>query len=371
MIDPPREEVKQAVVRCREAGIRPVMITGDHPATAKAIAEELGIAGDTERVVTGQELDSMSDDELAANVEHIAVYARVAPEHKLRVVRAWKHRGEIVAMTGDGVNDAPAVKAADIGIAMGVGGTDVTREASAMVLMDDNFASIVNAVEEGRAIYDNIQKFLIFLLSCNAGELMLMLVASLLGWPVPLLPVQLLWINLVTDGLPALALAMEPPEPGLMRRRPRRSTESMVSWSLGGAVVGQGALLAAVGMAAFGLTYYRHGDLDQARTTTFCVVVYAELFRALASRSRIWTFWQLGLSTNPYVFAAVAISALLQVGIIALPFARPIFEATTHTPAGWGMLLALALTPVSVIELIKLGRQFFGRNEPSNSPGAS
>ena len=280
MIDPPREEVKQAVARCREAGIRPVMITGDHPATAMAIAKELGIASETDRVVTGQELDAMSDDELATNVDNIAVYARVAPEHKLRVVRAWKGRGEIVAMTGDGVNDAPAVKAANIGIAMGISGTDVTREAAAMVLMDDNFASIVNAVEEGRAIYANIRKFLIYLLSCNAGELMLMLVASLLGWPIPFIPVQLLWINLVTDGLPALALAMEPPEPGLMRRRPRRSTESMLSWSLGSTVLGQGVLLAAVGLAAFWLSYDQERDLDQARTMTFCVVVYAELFRA-------------------------------------------------------------------------------------------
>lgn len=187
-----------------------------------------------------------------ATAKHIAVYARVAPEHKLRVVPAWKGHREIVAMAGDDVNDAPAVKATDIGIAMGISGTDVTREAAAMVLMDHNFASIVNAVEEGRAIYDNIQKFLNFLLSCDAGELMLMLVASLLGWPIPLIPVQLVWINLVTDGLPALALAMEPPEPRLVRRRPRRSTESMLSWSLAGAVLGQGTLLAAVGLAAAG-----------------------------------------------------------------------------------------------------------------------
>ncbi len=364
MIDPPRDEVKQAVVRCREAGIRPVMITGDHPATAMAIAKELGIASETDRVVTGQELEAMSDDDLATNVEHIAVYARVAPEHKLRVVRAWKARGEIVAMTGDGVNDAPAVKAADIGIAMGITGTDVTREAAAMVLMDDNFASIVNAVEEGRAIYDNIRKFLIFLLSCNAGELMLMLIASLLGWPIPLIPVQLLWINLVTDGLPALALAMEPPEPGLMLRRPRQSTESMLSWSLAAAVIGQGMLLAAVGLAAFWLSYDQESDLDSARTMTFCVVVFAELFRALAARSQTLTFWQLGIRTNLYVVAAVVLSALLQVGIIALPFVRPIFEATTQKPSEWYLMLVLALTPVTIIELVKLCRQFFGRSTP-------
>lgn len=370
MIDPPRDEVKAAVIRCREAGIRPVMITGDHPATAAAIARELGIANEDDSVVAGRELDSLSDDELAKRAEHIAVYARVAPEHKLRVVRALKSRGHVVAMTGDGVNDAPAVKAADIGIAMGITGTDVTRETAAMVLMDDNFTSIVNAVEEGRAIYDNIQKFLIFLLSCNVGEMLLMLVATLIGWPAPLVPVHLLWINLVTDGLPALALAMEPPEPDLMRRRPRRSNESMLSWSLGGVVFGQGVLLAIVGLAAFGFGYDHEGDLNEARTMTFCVVVYGELFRALAARSSLWTFWQLGPATNPYVFAAVAISALLQVSIIALPFTRPIFEATGHTFLEWSVLVALALTPVTVIELVKLGRQFGRRNKTLAPSGA-
>lgn len=236
-----------------------------------------------------------------------------------------------------------------------------------MVLMDDNFASIVNAVEEGRAIYDNIQKFLIFLLSCNAGELMLMLFASLIGWPSPLLPVQLLWINLVTDGLPALALAMEPPEPGLMRRRPRRASDSMLSWSLAGVVIGQGLLLAIVGSAAFWFGYNYEGNVAEARTLAFCVMVYAELFRALASRSRIWTFWQLGPGTNPYIFGAVAISALLQFGIITLPFVRPVFEASTHTSAEWLVLVALALTPVTVIELIKLARQFFGHSGSSRA----
>lgn len=358
MIDPPREEVKRAVVSCREAGIRPVMITGDHPSTAAAIARELGIATEHDRVMTGTDLDAMSDKELHANVDHIAVYARVAPEHKLRVVRAWQNRGDIVAMTGDGVNDAPAVKAADIGIAMGISGTDVTREASAMVLMDDNFASIISAVEEGRAIYDNIKKFLVFLLSCNAGELMLMLCASLVGWPTPLLPVQLLWINLVTDGFPALALAMEPPEPGLMQRKPRPSTESMLSWSLGGIVLFQGALLAAIGLVAFAYGYYPEKSTGRGRTMAFCVVVYAELFRALAARSRTWTFWQLGPATNLYVFVAVLISSLLQVGVIELPFVQPIFRTSGHSFLEWMIVLGMALTPVTVIELGKLGSQF-------------
>lgn len=371
MIDPPREEVKAAVIRCREAGIRPMMITGDHPATAAAIARELGIATQDDIVMTGHDLESLQDDDLADRAEHIAVYARVAPEHKLRVVRALQAHGHVVAMTGDGVNDAPAVKAADIGIAMGITGTDVTRETAVMVLMDDNFTSIVNAVEEGRAIYDNIQKFLVYLLSCNVGEMLLMLVATLIGWPAPLVPVHLLWINLVTDGLPALALAMEPPEPGLMRRRPRRSSETMLSWSLAAVVLGQGALLAVVGLIAFGLGYSGEGDLAQARTMTFCVVVYGELFRALAARSRIWTFWQLGPATNPYVFAAVAISSLLQVSIIAIPLTRPIFEANSHTLLQWAQLIMLALTPVTVIELVKLGRQFLRQDNSPDPVGVS
>ena len=244
MIDPPREEVKAAVGRCREAGIRPVMITGDHPATALAIARELGIAADGDRVVSGQELDAMDDAALEAEVVRIPVYARVTAEHKLRVVRAWKSRGEVVAMTGDGVNDAPAVKAADIGIAMGLTGTDVTKEASDMVLTDDNFASIVGAVEEGRGIFDNIQKFIHYLLSSNAAEILLMLFAALAGWPAPLTAVQLLWINLVTDGLPALALGMEPPERDIMRRPPRPPREPVITLQRGLLILFHGFLMA-------------------------------------------------------------------------------------------------------------------------------
>ncbi len=357
MIDPPREEVKAAVARCREAGIRTVMITGDHPATAEAIGSELGIVTADASIISGHDIDRLDDEALRRQAEHTAVYARVTPEHKLRVVRALQSLGHVVAMTGDGVNDAPAVKAADIGIAMGLTGTHVTREAAAMVLMDDNFTSIVNAVEEGRAIYDNIQKFLIFLLSCNVGELLLMLVAGMVGWPAPLLPIQLLWINLVTDGLPALALAMEPPEPDLMRRRPRLSNEAMLSWSLGGMVLGQGLLLALVGLAAFNYGLSFEGNIDRARTLAFSVVVYGELFRALAARSRIWTFWQLRPETNPYLFAAVTISVLLQISILTMPFAQPIFQVTSHTFMEWLILITLALTPVTLIELFKLARQ--------------
>jgi Ca2+-transporting ATPase len=358
MIDPPREEAKEAVRKCHEAGIRPVMITGDHPATAVAIARELHISTEGDRAITGQELDGFSDDELAKQVEHISVYARVSAEHKLRVVRAWKSRKQVVAMTGDGVNDAPAVQAADIGIAMGVSGTDVTKEAAAMVLTDDNFASIVNAVEEGRCIYDNIQKVLFFLLSCNVGEILLMLVASLLGWPAPLLPIQLLWINLVTDGLPALALSLEKPEPGIMQRKPRSPKESMLSMRSGLTILLQGALVGGVTLIAFGVVYLTHPNSEEAvgraRTMAFCVLVYAELLRALAARSQTLTLTQLGLFSNPQLLGAIGLSFLLQLSVVMLPFARPVFESVQHFAWEWILLFGLALTPAAVIEALKV-----------------
>jgi Ca2+-transporting ATPase len=361
MIDPPREEVKAAVQTCRTAGIRPVMITGDHPATALAIAHELGIATGGDGALTGRDLDALTDEELAARVEHVAVFARVAAEHKLRIVRAWKVRGQVVAMTGDGVNDAPAVKAADIGIAMGLTGTDVTKEASAMVLTDDNFASIVAAVEEGRGIYDNIQKVLIYLLSCNAGEILLMLVAALLGWPVPLLPVQLLWINLVTDGLPALALALEPTEPGVMRRPPRPPREPILSLQTGFRIVFQGALVGGAALTAFAIPYWFDPEqVGRARTLTFCVLVYGELLRALAARSQTLTLLQLGLFTNPALLGAIAVSALLQLSVVTLPYARPVFESVQHFAWEWALLFLLALAPVTIIEVAKLLRARYG-----------
>lgn len=354
MIDPPREEAKEAVRKCHAAGIRPVMITGDHPATAMAIARELQIAANGDRAVTGEELNTFSDDELASQVERISVYARVSAEHKLRVVRAWKQQNQVVAMTGDGVNDAPAVRAADIGIAMGVTGTDVTKEASAMVLTDDNFASIVNAVEEGRCIFDNIQKVLFFLLSCNAGEILLMLVASILGWPAPLLPIQLLWINLVTDGLPALALSLEKPEPGIMQRKPRPPKESILSLRSGLIILGQGALVGGVTLIAFGATYDGAETVGRARTMAFCVLVYAELFRALAARSQTLTLSQLGLFSNPQLLGAIGVSCLLQLSVVMMPFARPVFESVQHFGREWALLFVLALVPVTVIEVLKV-----------------
>ena len=355
MIDPPREEAKEAVQKCRAAGIRPVMITGDHPETALAIARELHIAEADGRVVSGRELQALSDDALAAQVDQISVYARVSAEHKLRVVRALKQRGQIVAMTGDGVNDAPAVKAADIGIAMGVTGTDVTKDAADLVLTDDNFASIVNAVEEGRGIFDNIQKFVHFLLSCNAGEVLLMFFAAVIGWPVPLMAIQILWINLVTDGLPALALGMELPEPDIMTRPPRPPDEAVITRERGLLILFHGTLGAAVAALGFWLIY--QGDdanLSRARSIAFCVTAFSQLFFAIGCRSQRYTMPQLGLFSNPYLFGAIVASGLLQLIVVTLPFAQPVFGATHHSSHEWVLLLLLSLTPVTIIEVGKL-----------------
>jgi P-type Ca2+ transporter type 2C len=353
MIDPPRDEAREAVRRCRAAGIRPVMITGDHPDTARAIARELRLAGDGDGLVTGPELDAMSDEELSEAVDRVAVYARVSAEHKLRVVRAWKGRGQVVAMTGDGVNDAPAVEAADIGIAMGISGTEVTKEASAMVLVDDNFASIVAAVEEGRGIFDNVRKFVHYLLSCNAGEVLFMLFAALVGWPAPLTAIQILWINLVTDGLPALALGMEPPEPDVMGRPPRPPRRPVITARDGLLILVHGLLIAAATAAAFALAY-RGGDLAHARTTALLVLAFAQLFYSFGCRSRRYTLPELGLFSNSSLTWAIAGTALLQAGVVAMPFTRSALSLAAHPLRGWAATALLALLPVTIIEVTKL-----------------
>lgn len=362
MIDPPREEAREAVRKCREAGIRPVMITGDHPETALAIARELEIAAPDSLAMTGQQLDAVSDEQLADRADSISVFARVSPEHKLRVVRALKARGHVVAMTGDGVNDAPAVKAADIGIAMGITGTDVTREASDMVLMDDNFATIVNAVEEGRGIFDNIQKFVHFLLACNTGEVLLMFVAALIGWPVPLVAIQILWINLVTDGLPALALGMEPPEPDIMSRPPRPAEEPVLSRHRGLLILFHGSLVATVAGLGFWMIFQGEPDnLSRARTVTFTICAFSQLFFAVGCRSQRFTMPKLGLFTNPYLISAIAVSGLLQVSVLILPFAQPVFEVAANLTWEWILILVLSLIPVTVVELTKMVQAMRGR----------
>jgi len=359
MIDPPRDEAQRAVARCRTAGIRPVMITGDHPATALAIGRELGMTEDDGRAVTGADLDSLSDERLAAEVASIAVYARVSAEHKLRVVNAWRQAGQVVAMTGDGVNDAPAVKAADIGIAMGIAGTDVTKEASDMVLTDDNFASIVAAVEEGRGIYDNIQKFIHYLLSCNAGEVMVMFVAALAGWPAPLEAIHILWLNLVTDGLPALALGLEPPEDDIMDRPPRPPHDPVITWGRGALLLAHGGLVAIAVLTAFWLTWRGAEDeraIGHAQTVTFCTAAFAQLLFAIGCRSDRVTAFRLGFLANPALLAAITVSALLQVAVVTLPFARPVFEVGTDVRHEWMIVLGLSLLPLTVIEVAKCVR---------------
>ncbi len=372
MIDPPREEAQAAVRTCRTAGIRPVMITGDHPATAVAIGRELGLVADGEQVVTGPELDALSEDVFAARVGDIAVYARASAEHKLRVVRAWQRRGDIVAMTGDGVNDAPAVQAADIGIAMGIAGTDVTKEASDMVLTDDNFASIVTAVEEGRGIYDNIQKFMHYLLSCNVGEVLTMFVAAVAGWPAPLAAIQILWLNLVTDGLPALALGLEPPEPDLMRRPPRPPHEPVITRARGLEILLHGVVMATVMIVAFLVTW--QGDdasLPAARTLAFCVAAFSQLLFALGCRSRRRTAIGLGFFRNPVLLAALVVSALLQIMIVMLPQTQPVF-ASGHMPLrSWLLAVGLSLVPVTIVELAKLILAVVSGARSGTPPGRS
>jgi P-type Ca2+ transporter type 2C len=352
--DPPRAEAFDAVQRCKRAGIRTVMITGDHPDTAGAIARELGILEPGDRVVVGRELDRMDDRELAQRVPGMAVYARVTAEHKLRIVRAWKAQGVVVAMTGDGVNDAPALKEASIGVAMGLTGTEVTKEAAAIIITDDNFASIVAAVEEGRGIYDNITKTLAYLLSGNVGELAVMFVAALLGWPLPLLPIQLLWINLVTDGLPALALATDPIDPGVLTRPPRPPEAHLVDWHFVQRIVFVGCLTAGVALSAFAYEWYIDRNLAHARDAAFSVLVMAELFRAFGARSATRTIWQVGFVSNPQLVVIVMASFALQLALHYLPPLQVLFGTTPLSLGQYVVWLMLGSVPLLALELRKV-----------------
>ena len=356
MKDPIRPEAKAAVETCRTAGIQTVMITGDHKDTAVAIAQDLGIFETGAQAISGTELDRLSDDELEQRVSGTAVYARVSAEHKLRVVRAWKRRGAVVAMTGDGVNDAPALKAADIGVAMGITGTDVTKEASDMVVTDDNFASIAAAVEEGRAVFDNIRKAVFYLLSCNISEILLMLLATLFALPLPLLPVQILWINLVTDGLPALALAVDPKDRDLMRRPPRSPAERFLTKERFLMLFAQGSFLALISLGAF--VYCLYGmdlNLERARTLTFTILVMAQLFHAFNNRNDRRSLFEIGLFTNKPLLGAVALSAALQAVIVLTPAIHPIFDVVPFDAEHWFLVLGIGLLPLVAMEIWKVG----------------
>ena len=339
MIDPPRPEVEAAVATCKSAGIRPVMITGDHPLTARHIAEQLGIATNG-NFLTGQELDRLSAEELVDAAERVSVFARVSPEHKLNLIRVYQQQGQVVAMTGDGVNDAPALKRADIGVAMGITGTDVTKEAADMVLRDDNFATIVAAIEEGRIIYDNIRKFIKYLLSCNSGEIWVMFIGPFLGMPLPLLPLQILWMNLVTDGLPALALGLEPAEEDTMRRPPYPPSESLFSRGMGRDIIWTGLVMGTVSLGA-GYFYWQAGRADW-QTMVFTVLTLSQMSLALASRSERNSFFHIGLFSNRAMIGAVALTFALQLGVIYLPFLQRLFE--TYPLTLTDLLLSLGLS---------------------------
>ena len=350
MIDPPRPEVKSAVEKCQSAGIRTVMITGDHPLTARHIAEQLGISTDGDYVI-GQELDQMGLDEMTQAALKVNVFARVSPEHKIRLVQIFQEQGYIVAMTGDGVNDAPALKKADIGVAMGITGTDVSKEAADMVLQDDNFATIVSAVEEGRVIYDNIRKFIRYLLSCNSAEIAVMLFGPLLGMPLPLLPLQILWMNLVTDGLPALALGMEPAEPGVMKRPPNPASVNIFDRRMVRSILWLGAVMAVISLG-IGYAYWRAG-VEYWQTMTFTTLTLSQMAAALASRSENTSLVKVGIFKNAAMVRAILTTFALQLAVVYLPFFQNILN-TDSLPAQYlAIALGVSLLVLPIAEVVK------------------
>lgn len=358
MIDPPREEVREAIRVCKRAGIRTVMITGDHALTATAIAKDLGMLTERQEIITGAELDSFSEKEMLERVEKIGVYARVTPKHKLQIVRAWKKKGYIVGMTGDGVNDAPAVKEADIGISMGKSGTDVTKEASALVLMDDNFATIVAAIEEGRGIYENIRKFITYLLSCNIGEVLTMFLATLLGLPLPLIPIQILLVNLVTDGLPAMALGVDNSDKDIMLQTPRKANENIFANGLGWKICKRGLQIGLSTVLVFiiGL-YLENGNIEVARTMTFATLVLSQMCFVFTCRSERYSIYEIGFFSNLYLVGAVLTSVFTLLLVLYLPSLQYFFETVYLSWENWliiGLVSAFPLVNAWISYLWKL-----------------
>lgn len=373
MIDPPRPEVKEAVRMCKNAGIKPVMITGDHVLTAKAIAKELGILDHSTKAITGEELSKISNDELNRTIHHYSVFARVSPEHKVRIVKAFQAQGEVVAMTGDGVNDAPALKAADIGCAMGITGTDVAKNAADMILTDDNFATIVSAVSEGRGIYDNIKKAVHFLLSSNIGEILTIFVAILLGLPTPLVAVHLLWVNLVTDSLPAISLGTELPEKDVMNRKPIPPDNGMFADGLGLKILLEGILIGSLALTAFVIGYHFfdlaafHQGLSSnpnvaitsesmtpwiGRTMAFAVLSLSQLFHSFNMRSSK-SLSEIGIFTNKNLVLSFILCTLLQVSVISLAPLASIFQVVPLTLRQWAFVALLSIAPIVIVELQK------------------
>lgn len=359
MIDPPREEAKIAIDECKTAGIITVMITGDHPATAASIARQIGILSEKDLVVTGKELQAMSDEEFLEKVEMIRVYARVSPEQKLRIVKALQSKKHFVSMTGDGVNDAPSLKASDIGVAMGINGTDVSKEASDMVLLDDNFATIVKAVKEGRHIYDNIRKFVKYIMTCNSAEIWTMFLAPLVGLPIPLLPIHILWINLVTDGLPGLALGSEKAEADIMNRPPRKTDESLFADGIGFHIAWVGLLMAVITLGTEAWAVYN--DMPHWQTMVFTVLSLSQLGHVMGIRSDRQFLFQLGVFSNRPLIGAVLLTFVLQLGVIYLPFANQIFKTQPLTLMELGSCILLSLVVLTGVELEKVFKLRYSR----------
>lgn len=361
MIDPPREEVKEAVRICKEAGIRPVMITGDHRDTAAAIAKQLQIIDDESGVITGAELNQISEKDFAEKVTQYSVYARVSPEHKVRIVQAWKKRGKIVAMTGDGVNDAPALKASDIGVGMGITGTEVSKGVSDMVLADDNFSTIVVAVEEGRKVYANIRKTIQYLLSANLGEVLTLFIATMLNWAI-LYPIHILWINLVTDTLPALALGLEKAESDIMKQKPRKSNESVFAGGVGIGIVYQGIIEAALTLGAY---WYGHTHYEEsiAVTMAFATLGLIQLTHAFNVRSNHKSVFTIGMFSNKYLNGAALASGLLVILVIVLPFMNDLFRVVPLNAEQWLVVAISAFIILPIVEIVKLVMRAFNRKQ--------
>lgn len=338
-IDPPRKEAGEAVLKCKLAGIKPIMITGDHQNTALAIAKSLNICNNDSQVMTGEQIENIDDKELEEKVNKIRVFARVSPSHKLRIVRAFKKNKNVVAMTGDGVNDAPAIKEADIGIAMGISGTDVTKEASSMILMDDDFSTIVAAVEEGRIIYDNIRKFIRYLLSCNLGEVLTMFLATVFYLPNPLSPIQILLVNLATDGLPAIALGVDPADSDIMRQMPRAKNESIFARGLVEKIVVRGTLIGLCTLLAFMVARYYRMDLETCRTLALCTLVMSQLIHVFECRSERHSIFEIKLFTNMWLVGAVLVSIILICLVLYVPFLREIFHTVALNLKQWLIVL--------------------------------
>ncbi len=356
IMDPPREEAREAIALCQAAGIKPVMITGDHPITARAIARRLGIIEGDHGMMTGRELEHLSLKEFEKKVEDIRVYARVAPEQKLKIVKALQARGQMVAMTGDGVNDAPALKRADIGVAMGVTGSDVAKEAAHMILLDDNFATIVKAVREGRRLFDNIRKFIKYTMTSNSGEIWVIFLAPFLGLPLPLLPIHILWINLVTDGLPGLALAAEPEERGIMSRPPRHPQESIFAHGMGAHILWVGLLMGAVSL--FTQAWALSTGHFHWQTMVFTVLCLSQMGHVLAIRAERDSLFSQGLLSNKPLLGAFVLTLTLQFATIYVPFLNPIFKTESLTLGELILTLVLSSIVFFAVEIEKLWKRW-------------